>query len=139
MMFKMMTCGVGFQGDLRKSPITGHLEPFYPAWKRNVFRYCVSTPIILLCLLFVFYIMLLIFQLQEWVNWAVVAGDAPTFLRFGPKVLMAIAIAFMDDLYKQLAIFLNNKGEGGGRIGGGGYSHKEAKQLDAFLVTASRS
>ena len=83
--------------------------------------------------------MLLIFQLQEWVNWAIVAGDAPTFLRFGPKVLMAVAIAFMDDLYKQLAIFLNNKGEGGGRIGGGGYSHKEAKQLDAFLVTASRS
>ena len=97
-------------------------------------------PIIILCLLFVFYIMLLIFQLQEWVNWAIVAGDVPTFLRFGPKVLMAVAIAFMDDLYKQLAIFLNNKGEEGGRmVGGGGYNHMEAKQLDTFLVTASRS
>jgi len=35
-------------------------------------------------------------------------------------LLMAVAIAFMDDLYKQLAIFLNNKGEGGRRIGGMG-------------------
>ena len=108
-------CGdMGFQGDLRKSPVTGHLEPFYPAWKRNLFRYCVSMPIIILCLLVVFYIMLLIFQLQEWVNQVVIVDDAPSFFRFGPKVLMAVAISVMDELYKQLAVFLNNKGEGMG-------------------------
>ncbi|XP_076443628.1 anoctamin-8-like isoform X2 [Babylonia areolata] len=98
-----------FKGDLQKSPVTGHLEPYYPAWKRNLFRYCISTPIILLFLLLVFYVMLLIFELQEWVNRLVVGGDIPCFLRFGPKVLMAVVIAMLDEVYKTVAIWLNNK------------------------------
>ena len=44
----------------------------------------------------------------------VIVDNAPSFFRFGPKVLMAVAISVMDELYKQLAVFLNNKGEGMG-------------------------
>ncbi|KAK7116537.1 anoctamin-8-like [Littorina saxatilis] len=98
-----------YKGNLQRSPITGHLEPFYPVWKRNLFRYCVSAPVIFLCLCMVFNTMLLIFKLQEWVNVLVAGGDTPGFLRFVPKILMAVAISVLDELYKQVAVWLNNK------------------------------
>jgi len=53
-----------FQGTLEVSPVTGRLEPHYPHWKRNVFRWCVSVPIIALCLSVVFVTVILILQLQ---------------------------------------------------------------------------
>lgn len=44
--------------------MTGRLEPTYPRWKRNMFRYFVSVPIIAACLFFVFIVMILSFQIQ---------------------------------------------------------------------------
>lgn len=44
--------------------MTGRLEPTYPRWRRNMFRYFVSVPIIAICLLFVFIVMILSFQIQ---------------------------------------------------------------------------
>jgi anoctamin-8 len=49
---------------LEVSPVTGQLEPTYPAWKRSMFRYLVSVPAILLCLLLVFVVMIITLQLQ---------------------------------------------------------------------------
>lgn len=52
------------QGVLEVSPVTGRLEPCYPQWKRHVFRWFVSVPIIGLCLSIVFFVMIVILQLQ---------------------------------------------------------------------------
>jgi hypothetical protein len=52
------------QGVLKVSPVTGQLEPTYPAWKRNMFRYLISVPVIFLCLLLVFIVMIVTLQLQ---------------------------------------------------------------------------
>ena len=52
------------KGTLETSPVTGRLEPTYPRWKRNMFRYFVSVPIIAACLFFVFIVMILSFQIQ---------------------------------------------------------------------------
>lgn len=52
------------QGTLEVSKVTGRLEPTYPVWKRNVFRYLVSVPVIGLCLACVFVVMLLNLKLQ---------------------------------------------------------------------------
>jgi anoctamin-8 len=52
------------QGVLEVSPVTGRLEPTYPAWKRSMFRYLVSVPVIFLCLLMVFIVMIVTLQLQ---------------------------------------------------------------------------
>lgn len=98
-----------YKGDLQISPVTGQMEPYYPPWKRNLFRYCVSGPVIICCLLVVFYVMLLIFQLQEWVNNVIVGDDIPAFIHFLPKVLMALVISVLDEVYKQVAVWLNNK------------------------------
>lgn len=55
---------VFIQGVLEVSPVTGRLEPYYPQWKRHVFRWFVSVPIICLCLAIVFFVMIVILQLQ---------------------------------------------------------------------------
>jgi len=93
------------------SPVTGRLEPMDPAWKQNIFFYFISLPTILFCLLVVFYIMLVIFELQEWVNELVQREAIPSWVYFVPKILLAVVISGLDELYKKIAIWLNDKGE----------------------------
>ncbi|CAH1797955.1 unnamed protein product [Owenia fusiformis] len=97
-----------FKGDLQRSPVTGRLEPYYPNWKRNLFRYFITTPIICTCLGLVFLSMLAIFELQEWVNGKIAQGEYPAFLRFIPKILLAVSIGIQDDIYKRIATWLND-------------------------------
>ena len=107
-MYLIMFC---WQGDLVKSSVTGRMEPHYPAWKRQLFRYCVSVPVTSLGLAVVFVVMLLVFELQEWVNAHIAQNDIPSFLRFIPKILLALSIGFLDEGYKKIAIWLNKKGK----------------------------
>ena len=76
-----------------------------------MFRYCVSAPVILLCLLFVLIVMLLIFRLEDLVAVCIVSGNIPGYFLLGPKVLLAVVIAYLNDAYKQVAVLLNDKGE----------------------------
>lgn len=52
------------QGVKRCSPITGCEEFYYPPWRRRLFRWLVSLPICMLCICFVFLVMLICFELQ---------------------------------------------------------------------------
>lgn len=52
------------QGPLQASPVTGRLEPYHPVWKRHVFRYCATVPIIAVCLMSVFFIMFVSLRIQ---------------------------------------------------------------------------
>ncbi|KAL4227959.1 Anoctamin-8 [Mactra antiquata] len=98
-----------YTGDLVTSPVTGRLEPYYSSWKRNLFRYGVTVPVVFICLIIVFMVMLLIFELQEWVNGLVKNGDIPYFCQFVPKVLLAVSIGVLDEIYKKIATWLNDK------------------------------
>ena len=91
--------------------MTGRLEPHYPAWKRNLFRYLVSLPIICLCLSVVFVTMLYIFQLQDWINARIKLGEMPFFFKFMPKIMLALSIGILDDIYKKIAFWLNDMGK----------------------------
>lgn len=97
-----------YTGRLEVSSVTGRLEPYYPSWKRNLFRYFISYPVILICLLFVFITMLLIFEVQEWINSLVKSGDVPGFFSFLPKILLAVCIGILDEIYKTIAKWLND-------------------------------
>jgi len=101
---------VVIQGRIVRSPVTGRYEPFYPAWKRSLFRYLVSVPVIGVCLSGVFATLWGILELQSWVNVRVSVGSAPYFCMYVPKVLLAISIPLLDDVYKRIALWLNNKG-----------------------------
>lgn len=91
--------------------MTGRFEPLYPSWKRNLFRYFVSLPVVMMCLSVVFIILWWILELQNWVNIKVHSGATPFFCKFLPKILLAICISLLDDVYKKIAIWLNNKGK----------------------------
>ena len=99
-----------FQGPLMQSKVTGHLEPHYPSWKRNLFRYCVSIPLMLLSLAVVFGTMLSIFMLQDWLNEEIKEDRFPSYFGAVPKVLLAVSIGVFDDVYKKIAYWLNDKG-----------------------------
>ncbi|XP_060575642.1 anoctamin-8-like isoform X2 [Ruditapes philippinarum] len=98
-----------YTGYLVTSPVTGRQEPHYPSWKRHLFRYCVTVPVILFCLNIVFCVMLLIFELQEWVNGLVKSEDIPAFCQFLPKILLAVCIGILDEIYKKIATWLNDR------------------------------
>ncbi|XP_055956117.1 anoctamin-8 isoform X2 [Patella vulgata] len=98
-----------FKGDLVRNPVTDRLCFEFPSWKRNLFRYLVTVPVISTCLLVVFVVMLLIFELQEWINNLVLSGDIPNFVRIFPKIMLALSIGVLDDIYKKIAHWLNDQ------------------------------
>lgn len=99
-----------FQGHLVISPVTGRQERQYPTWRRQLFFYFVSVPVISACLFIVFCVMLMIFELQEWINSLIKMDILPSYFHFVPKILLAICIGIFDEIYKKIALWLNDKG-----------------------------
>uniref|UniRef100_A0A3Q3EUE4 Anoctamin n=1 Tax=Kryptolebias marmoratus TaxID=37003 RepID=A0A3Q3EUE4_KRYMA len=94
-----------FRGIKRCSPITGREEFYYPPWRRRVFRWLVSLPICILCLCFVFLVMLICFELQEFVMGI---KEMPRLARFIPKIMLAITVTACDEVYRKIACWLND-------------------------------
>ncbi|XP_037553769.1 anoctamin-8-like [Nematolebias whitei] len=102
-----------FRGIKRCSPITGREEFYYPPWRRRIFRWLVSLPICILCLCFVFLVMLICFELQEFVMGI---KEMPRLARFIPKIMLAITVTACDEVYRKIACWLNDMGESGATI-----------------------
>ncbi|CAH1111241.1 unnamed protein product [Psylliodes chrysocephalus] len=98
-----------FRGPLERSPVTKRLEPYHPPWKRHIFRYFISVPIITVCLIAVFCIMIVSLQIQDyWDNFLRNHG-LPHWLGYFPKIGLAVIISLMDEAYFKIAIWLNDK------------------------------
>jgi len=98
-----------YRGPLEKSSVTGRMEPNYPAWKRNIFRYLVSVPVICMCLCVVIVNMLIIFRFQDYINGLIKKGDLSFIFKFLPKIVLALCIGILDDIYKKIALWLNER------------------------------
>ncbi|KAM4883984.1 anoctamin-8 [Sylvia borin] len=94
-----------FRGTKRISPVTSAEEFYYPPWKRLLFQCLVSVPVCLACLTLVFLLMLGCFQLQELV---LSVPELPRLLRFLPKIILAVIVTACDELYKKVALWLND-------------------------------
>ncbi|XP_042635979.1 anoctamin-8 isoform X1 [Catharus ustulatus] len=94
-----------FRGTKRISPVTSSEEFYYPPWKRLLFQSLVSLPLCLACLAIVFVLMLGCFQLQEFV---LSVPELPRILRFLPKIILAVIVTACDELYKKVALWLND-------------------------------
>ncbi|XP_077331551.1 anoctamin-8 isoform X2 [Lithobates pipiens] len=94
-----------FRGVKRISPVTNCEELHYPPWKRLLFQSCVSLPICMSCLFFVFIVMLACFELQEFV---LSIRELPRLVRFFPKILLAIIVSSCDEVYRKIAYWLND-------------------------------
>ncbi|CAG9859654.1 unnamed protein product [Phyllotreta striolata] len=97
------------QGPLERSPVTKRLEPRHPAWKRHVFRYFVSVPIITVCLIAVFCIMIVSLQIQDYWDNFLRNHSLPHWLGYIPKIGLAVIISLMDEAYFKIAVWLNDK------------------------------
>ncbi|XP_026681188.1 anoctamin-8-like [Diaphorina citri] len=97
-----------YSGNLVVSPVTGRLEPTYPSWKRHVFRYFVSVPIIALCLLVVLSVMIASLKVQDWWDKYIQNGGYYFWLSYVPKVLLAVIITLLDEAYYKVALWLND-------------------------------
>ncbi|XP_051894301.1 anoctamin-8 isoform X2 [Pristis pectinata] len=94
-----------FRGVKRVSPVTGCEDFYYSPWKRRLFQYFVSLPVCLFCLCIVFLIMLICFELQEFV---ISVEELPWIVTYFPKVLLAVVVTVLDDVYKKIAYWLND-------------------------------
>ncbi|XP_068090269.1 anoctamin-8 isoform X2 [Hyperolius riggenbachi] len=94
-----------FRGVKRISPVTNCEEFYYPPWKRLLFQSCVSLPVCMSCLCFVFVVMLACFELQEFV---LSIRELPRLVRFLPKILLAVIVSSCDEVYRKIAYWLND-------------------------------
>ncbi|CAH1779721.1 unnamed protein product [Owenia fusiformis] len=99
-----------YYGDLSVNPVTGYREPHYPKWKRQLKFYFVSLPIIFLCLVFAFCVMVLYFWCQEWVEgYDKAEGTWGSMgVLYLPCVVYGVVIGVMNAGYRKLAVTLNN-------------------------------
>lgn len=67
-----------YKGELRRSPITGQYEVYYPSWKRILFRLFVTMPLIGINILLVSFLILVIIRLQGYIDRQLKAGHLPS-------------------------------------------------------------
>ena len=133
------------KGEERVSEVTGKPEPYYSPWKRNFFRWKISSK---LCLIEGRTVQILchspgyssfspdclhlclphfgvpglgenkikkvrLFQqlFQQWIDKLIVEKNYFQFLRYIPKILLAIIIPIFDGFYHKVAVWLNDMGE----------------------------
>ena len=66
-----------FKGELRPSPITKKFEPYYPAWKRLLFRLLVTIPMLMINIVLVSFLILGIIRFQSWIDRQLRDGRLP--------------------------------------------------------------
>ncbi|KAL3281713.1 hypothetical protein HHI36_004917 [Cryptolaemus montrouzieri] len=95
-----------FRGTMEMDPITGKVAPQYPRYVTYVKMYCVSLPIVFLCMLAAFVIMLCSFWAENWSK----SFEDPWFATL-PSIVYSILVCVMSTYYRKLATFLTEWGE----------------------------
>ncbi|XP_065163565.1 anoctamin-10 isoform X3 [Atheta coriaria] len=111
-----------FQGHMAIDEVTGKMSPQYPRIKTNFKMYCGSLPIVGLCLLGAFFIMLSSFWAEaylkqsEW-EWAPILVPLPS-------IVYTCLVFLMDSYYRRLATYLTEW-----------ENHRTQSQYDRHRVT----
>ncbi|GAB6032991.1 hypothetical protein CHUAL_012183 [Chamberlinius hualienensis] len=97
-----------FRGNFTVSNVTGKMEPSYPNWLRNIWRYAVSVPVILCSLVVVCVIIFSLFELEQLWLQKLELWNYPMWLAYMPKILLALVIFTLDEVYHSVAVWLND-------------------------------
>ncbi|XP_028171924.1 anoctamin-8-like [Ostrinia furnacalis] len=92
-----------FEGEMGTSPVTGRPEPQYAAWRRRVWRHCVSLPVMLVCLSVATVATFAFLRAQDWWETRIV------YFTWIPRAFLAIIIAVEEEVYARIARWLNDK------------------------------
>ncbi|XP_041778401.1 anoctamin-10 isoform X2 [Anopheles merus] len=96
----------GYYGKLARDPITGKWTPQYPKWKTYVQMYCVTAPIIMLCMGIAAFVTIFQFYVEAYLA-ELFGPDA--YILYLPSVVNAIYIAVSTLAYDRLATYLTDK------------------------------
>ena len=66
-----------YKGQFRRSPVTDKYEPYYPSWKRLLFRLFVTIPLLVINLVLVSFCILIIIRFQSWIDRQLKSGRLP--------------------------------------------------------------
>ncbi|KAK3598896.1 hypothetical protein CHS0354_036204 [Potamilus streckersoni] len=99
-----------FYGVMGENLVTRKPEPVYPKYKQVLRFYGVTVPIIALCLVVCFYIMLGYFILQDWADqcYAKEKGWLNFINLLMPTVIYAVVIGIVNTIYRKVAKQLND-------------------------------
>ncbi|KAK0399546.1 hypothetical protein QR680_003097 [Steinernema hermaphroditum] len=98
-----------FKGEyVEPNPVSGRLEPCYPAWKHRTIRFLVTYPITLCCLSVLFVSMFCMLQLQDIADSYFGHSSLFKWVTYVPMVLYALMIVAGDNMYRHLALYLND-------------------------------
>ncbi|KAH0510309.1 Anoctamin-10 [Microtus ochrogaster] len=100
----------GFHGVLGINSVTGREEPLYSSYKRQLRIYLVSLPFVCLCLYFSLYVMMIYFDMEDWVLSLHEDNESvwTSLLLYVPSIVYAIVIEIMNRLYRYAAEFLTS-------------------------------
>lgn len=117
-----------FRGEMGIDEITGRYQPKYPRWKTSAKMYCVSLPIVFLCLVAAFFVMLVSFYLEALIveNRKEAEDDSLTAktLIMLPSVTYAGLVYVTNVYYRKLATCLTEW-----------ENHRTQSQFDRHRVT----
>lgn len=111
-----------FRGQMVTDAVSGRVQPQYPRWKTNMKMYCGSLPLVLLCMLGAFFIMLSSFWIEDYLRTSnfTIASQ----LRALPSILYTALVHIMNMYYKKLATYLTEW-----------ENHRTQSQFDRHRVT----
>ncbi|KAL1123938.1 hypothetical protein AAG570_001708 [Ranatra chinensis] len=110
-----------FRGVMGKDSVTDRLLPQYPRWKTNMKMYCVSLPLVILCMFGAFIVMLISFWCEDMLR---KAGTFPPMVVYIPSTIYAGLIYVMNLIYRQFATYLTEW-----------ENHRTQSQFDRHRVT----
>ncbi|GBM26977.1 Anoctamin-10 [Araneus ventricosus] len=88
-------------------PVTKQHVPIYPAYKRHFKVYCISLPLVILCLIFAIVVMLVYFQIEEWTIQEFDDGSFESWIITQlPGIIYAILVYVMNVIYAYVANIL---------------------------------
>lgn len=97
---------IGFYGKIGKDKITGKMQPQYPMWKTYSIMYCVSLPIIVICMLPAAFFALSQFWLEDKVL-EMVGPDS--YWNWTPSILESIIVTIFSAQYEKLSTWLTDR------------------------------
>ncbi|GFG34765.1 hypothetical protein Cfor_04644 [Coptotermes formosanus] len=115
-----------YHGVMGIDEVTGRHQPQFPRWRTNVRLYCVSLPIVLLCMIGAFFVMLASFWAEEkLISMKKQQGlEASGLLILLPSVMYSATVFIMNSYYRKLATWLTEW-----------ENHRTQSQFDRHRVT----
>lgn len=110
-----------FRGTMGVDIVTGKLLPQAPRFKTHIKMYCVSLPLVIICMFGAFLVMLLSFWVEERLR---EIPNTPMWLIYTPSVVYAGLIYVMNMAYRRFANFLTEW-----------ENHRTQSQFDRHRVT----